>query len=174
MDASQINLLVEEYGGDIYSFCRRLTYDEFDTEELYQDTFLRAVDICDRIDMDNNPKSFLISIAVSLWNNKKRKYARRNRIAPTESLDTEENLNKSTSEETPEDRILKKELYDKVNLCVNELDEKMRMVILLYYNAEQSIETIARVLKVPKGTVKSRLFKAREILKKKMEVYGIE
>ena len=78
MDISEINKLVEDYGKDIYSFCKKLTYNEDDAEELYQDTFLKVMDVADRIDAENNPKSYLISVCISLWNNKKRKYARRN------------------------------------------------------------------------------------------------
>ena len=76
MDVSMIETLIDEHGKDIYNFCRKLTYSEFDAEELYQDTFLKAMDAAERIDVNNNPKSYLLSIAVSLWNNKKRKYAR--------------------------------------------------------------------------------------------------
>ena len=122
MDASLIESLVNEHGKDIYNFCRRLTYSEFDAEELYQDTFLKAMDAADRIDAENNPKSYLLSIAVSLWNNKKRKYARRNRIAPTESMDSEDSAEVVSNDNTPEEELLKKELCQTVNKCINELD----------------------------------------------------
>ena len=42
MDVSMIETLIDEHGKDIYNFCRKLTYSEFDAEELYQDTFLKA------------------------------------------------------------------------------------------------------------------------------------
>ena len=174
MDVSLIESLVNEHGKDIYNFCRRLTYNEFDAEELYQDTFLKAMDAADRIDVNNNPKSYLLSVAVSLWNNKKRKYARRNRIAPTDSIDSEQSSQIASEESTPEENLLKKELYETVNKCVNELDEKMRIPVLLYYNAGLSVERIAEVIKCPQGTVKSRLHKARIILKERLEVYGFE
>lgn len=174
MRASEINELVDLYGKDIFSFCKKLTYSEFDAEELYQDTFLKAMEIHEKIDEENNPKSFLLSIAISLWNNKKRKYARRNRIAPESSMDDEDNFNEPSSDVTPESKMLKSELKDIVNMSISELDEKMRVPVLLYYNAQINLEQIAKILKCPSGTVKSRLFKAREILKKKLEVYLVE
>ena len=67
-------------------FCCHLTGNVQEAEELYQDTFLKAVELMKNIDYENNPKSFLISIALRLWKNKKRKYAWRMRIAGTESL----------------------------------------------------------------------------------------
>lgn len=174
MEASAINELVDLYGKDIYNFCKRLTYNEFDAEELYQDTFLKALEIAHRINKDENPKSFLLSVAVSLWKNKQRKYTRRNRIAPSSSIDDEENFSKPKDENTPEELYLKEELYDLVLKCVSELDEKMRLPVLLHYNSEMNIEEISKIVKCPPGTVKSRLFKARTILKERLEVYGID
>ena len=174
MDASLIESLIDEYGTELFRFCRKLTYSEHDAEELYQDTFLKAMDLNDRIDVNNNPKSYLLSIAVSLWNNKKRKYARRNRIAPTESFDMEESHQIASDDSTPEEALLKKELYATVNKCIDALDEKMRVPILLFYNSQLSVEKIAQIIDVPVGTVKSRLHKARALIKEQMEVYGID
>ena len=174
MEACGIKALAELYSKEIYNFCKRLTYSEFDAEELFQDTFLKAVEICDRIDENDNPKSYLFSIAVSLWKNKQRKYARRNRIAPTESIDNEESFNEPVSTKTPEDEYLKNELRKKVNECISQLDDKMRIPLILYYNSQMSVEQIAEIVKCPTGTVKSRLFKARTLLKEKLEVYGLD
>lgn len=174
MKASGISGLVDLYGKDIYSFCKKLTYNEFDAEELYQDTFLKALEIASRIDEEDNPKSFLLSISVSLWKNKQRKYARRMRIAPTDYLDSDDNYNEPATYKTPEGDFLKQELYDTVNKCILELDDKMRIPILLYYNSQMSLEEIAEILKCPVGTVKSRLFKARTKLKESLEVYGVD
>ncbi len=174
MEASAINELVDLYGKDIFSFCKRLTYSEFDAEELYQDTFLKALEISSRINKNDNPKSFLLSISVSLWKNKQRKYARRARIAPTDSMDAENNFEEPKHDNTPEKQFLKDELYKKVNSCINELDDKLKLPVILYYSEEMSTEQISAILKCPQGTVKSRLHKARTVLKDKLEVYGID
>lgn len=174
MTVSEFNSLVDDYGKEIYSFCKKLTYNEFDAEELYQDTFLKAMDNLEKIDINNNPKSFLLSISVSLWNNKKRKYARRNRIAPTEYIDEENKGNQYTTGQTPEKEYLKKELYDIINKTVAELDEKMRVPFILYYTMNISVEKIGEMLSCPEGTVKSRLHNARKQIRSKMEVYGID
>ena len=174
MQISDIEKLVDECGKDVYNFCRKLTYDEFDAEELYQDTFLKVMDVYDRIDKENNPKSFLISICISLWNNKKRKYARRNRIAPTEYIDEDYKSNMYKSEDTPESEMLKKELHDVIKDIVNELDDKMKIPFLLFYYQEMSIENISKAIDIPAGTVKSRLHNARVYIKNKLEVYGVD
>ncbi len=174
MKAAQINMLIDEYGKDIYSFCRKITYSVEDSEDLYQEVFLKALEKQKSIDLDNNPKSYLISIAISLWNNKKRKYARRQRIAPEQSIDAEENYDQPFHTETPEKEFLKKEMIDIVNQSISELDDKMRIPVLLYYNAQLPLDKIAEILDCSEGTVKSRLFNARQKLKKKLEVYGVE
>ena len=174
MQISDIEKLVDDYGKDVYNFCRKLTYNEFDAEELYQDTFLKVMDVYERIDEENNPKSFLISICISLWNNKKRKYARRNRIAPTEYIDEDYKSDIYKSENTPESEMLKRELRDVINSFVNELDDKMRIPFLLFYYQEMSIENISKTIDIPKGTVKSRLYNARVDIKNKLEVYGVD
>ena len=77
---------IREYGKEIYSFCKHLTCSRQEADDLYQDTFLKAVELQQKIDWQENPKSFLLSVAVRIWKNRKRKAAWRNRIAPTEVL----------------------------------------------------------------------------------------
>ena len=61
-----------------------------------------------------------------------------------------------------------------VRNAVKKMDEKYKLIIYLYYTAELSIEEISKTLSIPLGTVKSRLFKARKIIKKNLEVDGYE
>lgn len=55
--------------------------------------------------------------------------------------------------------------------AVHELPEKYKTVILLFYMEELSLEEIAKLLDIPKGTVASRLHKAKNILKSRLEDY---
>lgn len=54
--------------------------------------------------------------------------------------------------------------------AVDKLDEKYRIPVFLYYTLEFSIGQIGKIMKLPDGTVKSRLHKARKLLKKELEV----
>lgn len=67
MTNSELERCIQEYGTDIYSFCRNLTYNQQEADDLYQDTFLKAVELCERIHMEENPKSYLLSVAVRVW-----------------------------------------------------------------------------------------------------------
>ena len=86
MEKFELEQCIREYGKEIYSFCKHLTCSRQEADDLYQDTFLKAVELQQKIDWQENPKSFLLSVAVQIWKNRKRKAAWRNRIAPTEVL----------------------------------------------------------------------------------------
>lgn len=171
MDMIQLEKCINEYGKDIYSFCSQITCNKQEAEDLYQDTFLKAVELGEKINYEKNPKSYLVSIALRIWKNRKRKFAWRKRIAGmvelVEEAVSEEELGK---EGGTEDIILEKEWKEQVRKAVNKLDEKYRIPVYLYYTLELPIGQIGKIMKLPDGTVKSRLHKARKLLKKELEV----
>lgn len=169
MNRLQLEQCIREYGREIYSFCCHLTGNVQEAEELYQDTFLKAVELMKNIDYENNPKSFLISIALRLWKNKKRKYAWRMRIAGTESL-IEETVENLEAENCPVEEMIQKEIQRQVRKAVAGLEEKYRIPVYLFYTVQMSVAEISKTLKIPEGTVKTRLYKARKLLKEKLEV----
>ena len=71
------------HGKSIYSFCRHLTENAADADDLYQETFLKAVELHWQIDAAQNPKGFLVAVAARLWRNRRRKYAWRPRFPDT-------------------------------------------------------------------------------------------
>ena len=78
------------------------------------------------------------------------------------------------SGENIEERYFQKELIEKVRQIIQTLPEKFQVPLLLYYLSDCSIEQIATVIKKPPGTVKSRLFKGRNMIKKRLEDAGYE
>lgn len=174
MKETEVSNLVNIFGKDIYNFCRQLTQNKEEADELYQDTFLKVVEICDRIDAKNNPKSYILSIAVKLWKNRKRKFAWRERIAAMESYQDESIYegNQFSSIESPEDRILEMERQALVNEAVMSLKKEYQVPMYLYYVSELPLKEIGRILHLPAGTVKSRLHKARKEVMKYLEVNG--
>lgn len=170
MNVTELEKCISLYGKEIYSFCRQLTNSKQEADELYQDTFLKAVEIIEQIQMESNPKSYLLSIAMRIWNNKKRKYAWRNRIAGMESFSEEKQKEDVCEASSVEERIIAKEQALLLREKIDAMGDKYRIPIYLYYMEELSIQEIAKILRLPKGTVKSRLFKARELLRKELEV----
>lgn len=173
MERGDIRLLIEQYGDSLYRYCKSITYQEEDAQDLYQQTFLKALELHKKISLDQNPRSYLMSIATNLWRNHKSTYARHERIAPTISAETEGlQLEDVQSGENILEQVIKNEEYARLRMCVDRLPDKLRQVILLFYAGEMPIEDIAKILKIPKGTVKSRLDKARKCLRKEMEGDG--
>lgn len=159
--------LIREYGRDIYSFCVYLTGSRDLADDLYQQTFLIALEK-NEIDFSANPKSYLLSVAVNVRNNQRRKLLWRRSKFEMVPVDTE--LGISSSDDT-EEEVIRKERELQVRKAVAELPEKMRQVVVLFYTEEMSITQIAEILKVSEGTVKSRLHNARKTLKERLARY---
>ena len=170
MTKQELEVCIQTYGRDIYSFCRQLAGSRQEADELYQDTLLTAVERLERLDYNSNPKSYLLSVATHLWRNRKRKFAWRKRIADIRPMTEEQDANlEERIEASPEEKILGKEQETAVRQAVSRLPERLRIVTLLYYMEELSTAQIADVLKLPKGTVLSRLHQARKTLKQELE-----
>lgn len=169
MTCKELEYYLNAYGNQIYSFCRYLTGKEREAEDLYQEVFLKAMELGSLSNngiSSNNPKGYFLSIAVNIWRNRKKKYALRRKTAIISSYETGEGTEDILDNETPspEYALLTKERESAVHKALRELPEKYRSVALLYYMEEQSTEEISKILGIPSGTVKSRLYHARKKL----------
>ena len=153
MTKSDLEQLIEKHGNDIYRFCFHLTGCRYDADDLYQDTLCKAYEIRKRIEQtDDGPdllkvRNYCLGIAVRLYKNSYRKRTRQ----AEESLDDEQNL------------------QAKVRNSIQALPLKQRTVIYLFYFADLPIKDISALLRIPAGTVKSRLNKAKSTLKNELE-----
>lgn len=171
MTRDEFEDLLITYENDIYLFCLHLAGNKEQADELFQDTWLEALEQRGQMSLEKNPKSYLIGKAIYLWRGRVRKYARRQRIAPEVKSD---DVLFVSDRETPEEIILDRELSVCLKEEVSMLKEKYRIVVELYYALELSAPEIAAILKIPKGTVESRLYKARKLLRSRMEEHGYE
>lgn len=158
---------IEKYGKDIYSFCVYLTRNKNDAEDLYQQTFLTAVEKDELVGVQN-PKSYFISIAVNLWNNQKRKFLWRKKKADIVYFQDDNLEQLADHAQTVEEQVLRQEEIETVRKCIIGLPDKMRIVILLYYRENLTIDEIAVLLKIPSGTVKSRMHQAKNKIKERL------
>ena len=71
---------------------------------------------------------------------------------------------------SPEEFVLRKEQQEQVRAAVAGLEDRYRIPVYLYYTLQLSTSQIGRILKLPQGTVKSRLHKARQLLRQELEV----
>ncbi len=86
-------------------------------------------------------------------------------------ISMEETVLEVSSGELPlEEQMISGEEKQLVQRAVSGLPERYRLPVLLFYMEELKLSEIAQVLNIPEGTVKSRLFKAKKLLKKELEV----
>jgi len=161
--------LVDTYGKAVYKFCRSLAYSKEDAEDLFQETFLKVFRQLSKKSVQDNPQGFLFSTALYLWKSWKRKYARRNRLAPAAVLDEA-----AVSDVDVEESFAAQEDVRIVRALVDALPEKYKIPIILFYTVELGVADIAAALKLPVGTVKSRLHKARKLIEEGLVKHGYE
>lgn len=158
-----IDQYIRKYGKRLYGLCLTLCANPFDADDLYQDTWLQVVRNISRYDESREFEPWLTKICVNTYRNTLRRIAR----SPLLNFKTNEEKD-SALEAVP---APEKEDYTPVHEAVYRLPEKLRLAVILYYFEERDIAAVAGVLGVPEGTIKSRLNKARKLLK---EVLGSE
>lgn len=173
MNAGEIEKCIDDFGTDIYRFCLKLCADRMNAEDLYQQTFLKALETEWTLDWEKNPRALFFSLAYNLWKSDRRKQARRDTIAPCSNLDEKKEM-VLYAKENIEEGYLQKELAENIRQIIDTLPEKFQVPLILFYLSDWPIEQIAMIIKKPPGTVKSRLFKGRNLIKKRLEDAGYE
>jgi RNA polymerase sigma-70 factor (ECF subfamily) len=79
--------LMDSCGDPVYKFCRSLIWNQQDADDLFQDTFLEAFHRREKLCREANPTGLMLAIAANLWRRRKRRFARRKRLAPEAPLD---------------------------------------------------------------------------------------
>jgi len=160
----------------MYNFGYRLTLDEDDARDLVQETFLKAYKSIDSFRQGTNAKAWLFRI---LKNNFINDYRRKRReplkvdYQDVENYYNADDSNRVISEELRVD-TLRNLMGDEISNALNALDEDFRSVILLCDLEGFKYEEIADILEIPIGTVRSRLHRARNLLKEKLTSYARE
>ena len=170
MEKERLAQIIAAYGQDILRFCRITAGSSAEGDELYQDTMLTLLEKRNGLDGSKNVKAYAISVAMKLWKNKQRKVARRLRLVPQESL---EELTQRGSQPggtpSPEEALLQKSQTEALREMIRQLPEGYRLPLQLHYSADLPVKEIARLLKLPESTVKTRLRRAKAQLRQKLE-----
>ena len=156
------------------TFAYYLTYDEEDTNDLVQDTFLKAFRFIEMYGKGTNSKAWLFKILKNAYINEYRKKGRQ-----PDKVDFAEVIHYHNDDDNYENRYLdlKEEeidsfMGDEVSQAMNALPDEFRTVIMLADMEEFSYKEMAVILDVPLGTVRSRLFRARNALKELLKNYA--
>jgi RNA polymerase sigma-70 factor (ECF subfamily) len=156
----------------LYRVALRLTANAADAEDLVQETMLRAYRSWDRYTPGTNAKGWLLTILRHLFINE---YRRKSRHPETVDVDTIEPfaLFQEVQEEDPQGAFFDKIVDDEVLRAVDQLPEAFREAVTLSDVEGLSYEEVAKVLDVPVGTVKSRLYRGRRLLQAKLYDYAV-
>ncbi len=157
------------------TFAYHLSYNEQDANDLVQETYMKAYRFIDKYQPGTNSKAWLFKILKNAFINAyRRKSTRPTQVDFEEAISYQESKNVAVGEFFD----LRKELFDKmmgdeVTMALDNLPMDFKTVILLCDIEQFSYEEIAEILEIPIGTVRSRLFRARNMLKEKLKSYAL-
>lgn len=158
----------------LFNFAYSLTRNEEDANDLVQETYLKAFKSIDRYEVGTNAKAWLFRILKNLFINEYRKRSKQPNRVDYEEIVTYHNENESqfSSYLDLREEMFDRMMGDEVTNAVNSLPVDFRTVLLLYDVENFTYEEIARIIDVPIGTVRSRLHRARNMLKETLQGYA--
>ncbi len=156
----------------LYRVALRLTANPSDADDLVQETMLKAFRAWDQYEKGTNAKGWLLTILRHAFINE---YRRRTRHPENVDLDTIEPFAVfgEIQDEDPQGAFFDKIVDDEVLKAIDQLPETFRETLVLSDVEGMSYQEIAKILEIPVGTVKSRLFRARQALQGKLYEYAV-
>jgi RNA polymerase sigma-70 factor (ECF subfamily) len=158
----------------MYNFGYRLTLDRDDAKDLVQDTYLKAYRFIESFQKGTNAKAWLFRILKNSFINDYRKKSKEPSKVDYQEVETYYNSDEVDRQITPDLRVesLKDMIGDEISNALNSLDVDFRTVIILCDLEGFKYEEMAKILDIPIGTVRSRLHRARNLLKEKLKSYA--
>jgi RNA polymerase sigma-70 factor, ECF subfamily len=174
-EAAAFETLIDRYSGEVYGLLFRMTGNAEEAADLTQETFLRAVRGIQKFRGDSELKTWLFRIAVNESRNRFRWWKRRKRDE-TISLDAtagaaERPVHESIASGTanPEELLLAAERESVLNAALRDLPDIFREAVILCDIEGLSYDEIAKALNANIGTVKSRIARGREELRRRLK-----
>ena len=158
----------------LYNFAYRLTLDEDDANDLVQDTYLKAYRFFDSYEQGTNAKAWLFRILKNSFINDYRKKSKEPAKVDYQDVETYYNSDDVDENITTDLRIeaLQGMIGDEVATALNALPVDFRTIIVLCDLEGFTYEEMAKILDIPIGTVRSRLHRARMVLKDRLKKYA--
>lgn len=158
----------------MYNFAYRLTLDRDDAKDLLQDTYLKAYRFINSFQQGTNAKAWLFRILKNSFINDYRKRSKEPSKVDYQEVETYYNSEDVDRQITPDLRVesLNNMIGDEISNALNSLDVDFRTVIILCDLEGFKYEEMAKILDIPIGTVRSRLHRARNLLKEKLSEYA--
>lgn len=171
-DYEAFGRFVDAYQNRVYGFVRRMVPSLDEAEDLTQEVFIRAFQHFANFDGRCSVKTWLFRIANNLCIDRARRQDRiPSHVDYYGGAEEDEPIEVADIRWEPEKIALDEELGKLVEHGISTMSEKLRSVLLLHDREDMAYEEIATTLKIPVGTVKSRLFLARAHLQNVLTEY---
>jgi len=170
-DMQAMSILVDAYKDELYNFCFRLTFNRQDAEDLFQQTWIKAVKNSARYE-HKNFRPWLLKICVNQFRDNCKETSRRKKhmVEDFETTSVKDFVLMSAGGgETVEEQVEKRQIQALLVAHIDKLPEHQKVPMVLFYYQRMKLSEIADVLGVPEGTVKSRLSMAKSRLKGELE-----
>ena len=158
----------------MYNFAYRLTMDEDEAKDLVQDTYLKAFRFISSFQRGTNAKAWLFRILKNSFINDYRKKSKEPAKLDYQEVETFYNSDEADSDITIDLRVetVQDMIGDEIANALNSLAVDFKAVIILCDIEGFTYEEMAKILDIPIGTVRSRLHRARNLLKEKLKDYA--
>lgn len=160
----------------LYNFAYKLTLDEDEAKDLLQDTCMKAFRFINSFEKGTNAKAWLFRILKNSFINDYRKKSKNPGMVDYQEVETYYNSEDGEGQyqATPDLRseTVKGMLGDEITNALNSMDVDFKTVIILCDLEGFKYDEMSKILDIPIGTVRSRLHRARNILKEKLATYA--
>jgi len=169
-DQKAFHKLRMKYYDAIFKLVNRMVHNRQEVEDLTQEAFIKAFTSLDRFDNQYSFSTWLYKIAT----NNSIDYIRKKKLQtfsinkPVESEENDYSFELPDTEPEPDQELISSQRKKMLDEAMNSLPPKYRQVILMRHVDEKEYQEIAKVLKLPLGTIKAHIFRARELLYKQL------
>lgn len=159
----------------MYNFAYRLTFDEDEAKDLVQDTYMKAFRFIHSFQEGTNAKAWLYRILKNSFINDYRKKSKQPAKVDYQEVEQFYNSEDTPSSATVDLRLeaTKDMIGDEISNALNSLAIDFRTVVILCDLEGFTYEEMAKILDIPIGTVRSRLHRARNLLREKLGTYAL-
>jgi len=170
-DKSAFDLLVIKYQHRIVHLVNRYVKDPSEAQDVAQDTFIKAYRALGDFRGDSAFYTWLYRIAINTAKNYLLSRSRRHLDYEIDVQDAEqvENAAQLKDMDTPDNLLMNEQIIKVIKVAIEKLPEEMRIAITLREFEGMSYEEIAEAMDCPIGTVRSRIFRAREAIDEKLK-----
>lgn len=161
-DSGAFEEIVTRYKKLVYSVVYKMINDKEEVHDVAQEVFIRLYKSLDKYNPEYRMSTWIVKITTNLCLDTLRK-----KKQDTVALD--DAIGVSSPVDTPEESLIKSQRSLLIKKAINELPEKYKVLIILFHNNGMSYEEMTKIVDEPMSIIKNRLYRARLMLKDKLE-----